>query len=191
MILAALAASCGERSGDRKRAAGAAGQESSAATQLPSGKESPAANQLSDGPERPAGADIPAGAVLIASNIVTEVIIKPDPEGDPWEIEKVAGYQGEVLVANIFDRVYDGTLTVYDYHSGEPLSAAEVKDIEKEFSNDRTKIGKLSFTEDWFFDPATFTVVKRSKSITFGYELYNNLGRVYAYRAAFRADLGR
>lgn len=179
MILAALAASCGERGGERKRAAGAAGQ------------ESPAANQLSDGPERPAGADIPAGAVLIASNIVTEVIIKPDPEGDPWEIEKVAGYQGEVLVANIFDRVYDGTLTVYDYHSGEPLSAAEVKDIEKEFSNDRTKIGKLSFTEDWFFDPATFTVVKRSKSITFGYELYNNLGRVYAYRAAFRADLGR
>ncbi|MRR18639.1 hypothetical protein EG827_00460 [bacterium] len=171
MILTALAASCRERGNDRKGAAGTAGQESSAATQLP------------------AGADLPAGAVLIASNIVTEVIIKPDPEGDPWEIEKVAGYQGESLVNNIFDRIYDGTLTVFDYHSGEPLSASDVKSIEKEFSNDRTKIGKLSFTEDWYYDSSKNSLHKKARSVTFGYELYNNMGKVYAYRAAFRADL--
>lgn len=177
MFMAALAASCGERGSDRKGAAGTAGRESPAVTQLPAG------------PELHAGDDIPAGAVLIATNIVTEVIIKPDPEGDPWEIEKVAGYQGEVLVTNIFTRVYDGTLTVFDYHSGEPLSTADVKDIEKEFSNDRTKIGKLSFTEDWYYDPSKNSLHKKARSVTFGYELYNNLGKVYAYRAAFRADL--
>ena len=135
--------------------------------------------------------DVPEGAVLIASGIVTEVIIRPDPDGDPWEIEKVAGYNGEAMVNSIFERVYDGTLTVYDYHSGEVLTAGDVKKIEAEFKNDRTKIGKLSFTEDWYYRPAANTLEKRARSVVFGYELYNNLGKVYAYRAAFRADLGQ
>lgn len=133
----------------------------------------------------------PEGAVLIARDIVTEVIIRPDPNGDPWEVEKVAGYNGETMVNGIFERVYDGTLTVYDYHSGEVLTANDVKEIEAEFKNDRTKIGKLSFTEDWYYNPAMNTVEKRARSVVFGYELYNNLGKVYAYRAAFRADLGQ
>ena len=135
--------------------------------------------------------DVPEGAVLIASGIVTEVIIRPDPDGDPWEIEKVAGYNGEAMVNSIFDRVYDGTLIVYDYHSGDVLTANDVKKIEAEFKNDRSKIGKLSFTEDWYYRPAENTLEKRARSVVFGYELYNNLGKVYAYRAAFRADLGR
>jgi hypothetical protein len=129
--------------------------------------------------------------VLIASGIVTEVIIRPDPDGDPWEIEKVAGYNGEAMVNSIFESDYDGKLTVYDYHSGDVLTANDVKKIEAEFKNDRTKIGKLSFTEDWYYRPADNSLEKRARSVVFGYELYNNLGKVYAYRAAFRADLGR
>jgi len=132
---------------------------------------------------------LPADAVLIATDIVTEVIVRPDPDGDPWEIEKVSGWQGEALVTNIFDRIYDGTLTVFDYHSGEPLTPDDVKEIEAEFGNDRTRIGKLSFTEDWYYDPGANRLLKRANSVTFGYELYNNADKVYAYRAAFRADL--
>jgi hypothetical protein len=134
--------------------------------------------------------EAPDGAILIARDIVTEVITRPDPEGDPWDIEKVAGYNGDALINGIFKRVYDGTLTVYDYHSGEVLSAEDVKKIEGEFNNDRTKIGKLSFTEDWYYYPSANKLEKRTKSVVFGFELYNNLGKVYAYRAAFRANLG-
>lgn len=134
---------------------------------------------------------VPEGAIIIARDIVTEVIIRPDPDGDPWELEKVAGYNGEAMVNSIFERVYDGKLTVYDYHSGDVLTANDVKKIEAEFKNDRTKIGKLSFTEDWYYRPADNSLEKRARSVVFGYELYNNLGKVYAYRAAFRADLGR
>ncbi len=137
-----------------------------------------------------AGSDsLPAGAILIASDIVTEVIIKPDPEGDPWEMEKVAGYQGADFVDRIFELIYDGTLTAYDYHNGEVLSADDVREIEHDFGGDRSLIGKLSFTEDWYYFPSANSLHKRAKSVTFGYELYNNLGKVYAYRAAFRADL--
>jgi hypothetical protein len=132
---------------------------------------------------------MPADAILIATDIVTEIVVHPDPDGDPWEAEKVAGYRGDEFVNNIFSRIYDGTLTVYDYHSGEALNASDVRKLEDEFSGDRSKIGKLSFTEDWYYIPALNSLQKKTKSVTFGYELYNNLGKVYAYRAAFRADL--
>jgi len=177
MMLAALAVSCGER-GDNKRGPGSV-----------TGTELPANTSLPSGTELPADTSLPSGAVLIATDIVTDVVIRPDPEGDPWETEKVAGYRGDVMIQGIFNRIYEGTLTVYDYHSGEPLTAADVKKIEGEFKNDRSKIGKLSFTEDWYYFPAENRVEKKAKSVTFGYELYNNLGKVYAYRAAFRADL--
>ena len=133
--------------------------------------------------------ELPAGAVLIARDIVSEVIIRPDPEGDPWEVEKVAGYQGDAFIDSIFGRIYDGTITVYDYHSGELLTADDVRKIEREFDNDRTQIGKLSFTEDWYYYPSSNSVEKKASSVTVGYNLYNNTGKVYAYRAAFRADL--
>jgi hypothetical protein len=176
VIIIVLAASCGE--GDReKRGASPAGSGQTVSEELPAGAAQAATEEL------------PAGAVLIASDIVTEVIIRPDPEGDPWEVEKVAGYNGQSLVDSIFNRIYNGRMTVYDYHSGEPLKPADVKKIEAEFKNDRTKIGKISFTEDWYYFPEENRVEKRTKSVTFGYELYNNVGKVYAYKAAFRADL--
>jgi hypothetical protein len=137
----------------------------------------------------PETAVTPQGAVIIAHDVATEIIIRPDPEGDPWDIEKVAGYHGEEFVNDIFRQIYDGTLKVFDYHSGEPMSASDVRKIEKEFNDDRSRIGKLSFTEDWYYFPATNRLEKRARSVTFGYELYNNSGKVYAYRAAFRADL--
>jgi len=131
------------------------------------------------------------GSLLIASDIVTEVIIKPEPDGDPWEIDKVAGYKGEMMTNTIFERIYKGTLTVFDYHTGEPLSAREVKDLEKEFNNDRSRIGKLSFTEDWFYNPSENTIQKITKSIVLGFELYNNDSTVYGYKAAFKVGLGQ
>jgi len=183
MVIVALTASCGQRGSEKKGADPAAGKELPARAQTGYG-EAP-----DPGIAAPSDTAVPSGAVLIATDIVTEVVIRPDPAGDPWETEKVAGYKGDTMVESIFNRIYDGTMTVYDYHSGEPLTTADVKKIEGEFKNDRTKIGKLSFTEDWYYYPSENRVEKKAKSVTFGYELYNNLGKVYAYRAAFRADL--
>ncbi len=147
--------------------------------------------QKPDAGEKPAAdtGSAPEGAVIIARDIVTEVIVRPDPDGDPWEAEKVMGYQGEAMINSIFDRIYSGSLTVYDYHTGEALSADDIRKTEKEFNDDRSMIGKLSFTEDWFYYPAYNRLEKVTKSVVFGYELYNNQGKVYAYRAAFQARL--
>lgn len=186
-LLVLFTVSCGDRESKNRDRDLTAGTQSDIEADASEGRRPGTVNN----PEATSGSRtvIPDGAVLIASDIVTEIVVRPDPEGDPWEAEKVAGYNGQPLVDGIFSSVYDGTMTVYDYHSGEPLSRADVKKIEDEFKNDRTKIGKLSFTEDWYYYPATNRVEKKAKSVTFGYELYNNLGKVYAYRAAFRADL--
>lgn len=189
IIVVALTASCGQRSNEKQGTTQRAGKGQTADTPGQAGEQSGTIGGPGAGADLREGADIPAGALLIATDIVTEIVIRPDPEGDPWETEKVAGYKGDVMVEGIFKRIYDGSFTVYDYHSGEPLKAADVKKIEEEFNNDRSKIGKLSFTEDWYYYPAENRVEKKTKSVTFGYELYNNLGKVFAYKAAFRADL--
>lgn len=135
--------------------------------------------------------DTPEGAVIVAHDIVTEIIVRPDIDGDPWEVEKVEGYQGEIMINSIFDRIYRGSLIVYDYHTGEILTANDVRKVENEFNDDRSKIGKLSFTEDWLYYPAENRLEKITKSVVFGYELCNNQGKVYAYRAAFQASLAK
>ncbi len=189
MMLVALLASCGEQSKEKKTTHQDNIIESTPGAQTTGDTGLPSEARQNEGDRPTPTAAVPEGAVIIATDIVTEVIIRPDPEGDPWEVEKVAGYRGDPLVEAVFSRIYEGTLTVFDYHSGESLSPSDVKKIEGEFKNDRSKIGKLSFTEDWYYYPAENRIEKKAKSVTFGYELYNNLGKVYAYRAAFRADL--
>jgi hypothetical protein len=133
---------------------------------------------------------IPEGCIPVAKDIVTEIIVKPDTLGDPWEKEKVAGYDGKAMVNNIFKSIYNGTLTVKDYHTGVTLKPSDIMDFEKDFT-DRSKIGKLSFTEDWYYDPSDFSIHKRVKSIVFGYELLNNEGKVFGYKAAFAIETAK
>jgi len=139
--------------------------------------------QVSPAPEE----GIPSGSIQVAKDVVTEIIVKPDSLGDPWEVEKVAGYKGREMIDDIFRSIYDGKLTARDYHTGQPLTVKDVKEFEKEFT-DRSKIGKLSFTEDWYYNPSTFSMSKKVKSMAFGYELLNNDGRVFGYKAIFSVE---
>lgn len=133
---------------------------------------------------------VSADDVLIASDIITDVIIKPAADGDPWEVEKVAGYKGDPMITAVFNHIYDGSLLVSDYHSGVIMSIEDVKAFEKEFDNDRSKIGKLSFTEDWYYNPVTNSITKVTKSVVLGYEIIGDEGRV-SYKAAFKVELGK
>ncbi|HNX66530.1 MAG TPA: hypothetical protein PKH02_06575 [Bacteroidales bacterium] len=134
--------------------------------------------------------NVPAGCITVARDIVTEIIVRPDSTGDPWEVEKVAGYNGTEMVNDIFNSIYKGKLIAKDYHTNQPLKAQDIKEFEKDFT-DRSRIGKLSFTEDWYYDPVTFSMTKKVKSMTFGYELLNNEGKVFGYKAVFSIEPAR
>jgi hypothetical protein len=132
---------------------------------------------------------IDTGLIVVAKDIITEVVVNQVPDGDPWEAEKIAGYNGKVMIDKLFKDIYNQRLTVYDYHSGLELTPNDVKKLEKEFNSDRSLIGKIQFTEDWYLDPRTDGIKKDIKSIVFGAELKESSGNVYGYKALFQIKL--
>jgi hypothetical protein len=134
-------------------------------------------------------AQVAEGLPMIGKDIITEVIVRPDTMGDPWEVEKVKGFDGTIMFRTLFDRIYKGELTVYDCLIDEPLKADDVRKIEKDFNSDMSRIAKLQFLEDWYFDPATNGIVKKAKSVSFGYEVKRGNELPSGYVALFRVML--
>ncbi len=129
------------------------------------------------------------GFLLLGRDIVTEVVLKPDTTGDPWEVEKVRNYNGSAMYKDLFNKIYKNEITVYDILTGKPLTAVQVKDIAKEFDNDLSKIGKLQFLEDWYFDPSSDKIIKKLKSTTFAYEFVREKGFPPAFKPLFRMKM--
>jgi hypothetical protein len=129
------------------------------------------------------------GLFLIGSNIITEVIVKPDSLGDPWEIEKVKNFNGTLMFKDLFENIYNKKITVCDIITGKPLDISEVKKIAKEFGNDNSKIGKLQFLEDWYYSPSTNRIIKKLKSTSFAYEFRREQNLPVVYKALFKLNM--
>ena len=129
-----------------------------------------------------------ADLIVVAKDIITEVIVKPDTLGDPWDVEKVKNYDGKQMLTNLFENIYNKKLIVYDIFSGKPLDPAAVKKIEKEFGSDLSKVGKLQFLEDWYFNPTTDKIIKKIKSVSFAYEFKRESGLPSGYKALFKLN---
>ncbi len=126
-----------------------------------------------------------AGLIIIGYDIITEVILKPESSGDPWELEKVKGFNGEPMFLNLLEKIEQDNINVYDCITGEILKPSEAKKILKETGSDISKIAKIQFTEDWYFNPATNEIIKKVKSMSFGYELEREKGLPPAYKPWF------
>lgn len=126
-----------------------------------------------------------SGLIVIGRDMITEIIVNPDTLGDPWEAEKVSGYNGNTMFADLLGKIYSNTITVYDCLDEKALKPDEVKMMEKEFSSDLSKIGKFQFVEDWYFNPANGAISKRVKSVSFGYEITRESGLPSGYKAFF------
>ncbi|HDZ41055.1 MAG TPA: hypothetical protein ENH59_05190 [Bacteroidetes bacterium] len=126
--------------------------------------------------------------ILIADNIIYDVVIKiPNPD-DPWEVEKLDGYQGNRMIDEFFNAVYTEKMTAYDYHTGKRLSPEEVRHAELRPGFDRNNIGKIQFTENWYYDPLTMDIDKEVVSIVLGYEKREIDGSLIGYEAAFQLN---
>ena len=134
---------------------------------------------------------IGADLIVIAKDIITEVIVKPDSLGDPWEVEKVKNYDGKQMLTYLFENIYNKKLSVYDIFTGKPLDPSAVKKIENEFGSDLSKVGKLQFLEDWYFNPATDKIIKKIKSVSFAYEFKREKGLPVGYKALFKLNIDK
>ena len=109
-------------------------------------------------------------ALVIANPISYDVMTKCYIHGDDgWDSLRVANTNTIAIANAIFQAVYKGRLTPYNYFSEQPMPIDSVKAIEKKFT--RKQIGKIMFTEKWYFSEATLTFTKKVEQVTLGYEL--------------------
>ncbi|HOK27156.1 MAG TPA: hypothetical protein P5320_11525 [Bacteroidales bacterium] len=127
-----------------------------------------------------------AGLLKIGNDIITEVILKPELSGDPWEAEKIKGFYGEQMFLNLLNKIKHDAIKVYDCITGEEIAPKDAKRILQETGSDISRIGKIQFTEDWYFNPSNNMIIKKVKSISFGYETKRNEGLPPAYVPYFQ-----
>lgn len=127
--------------------------------------------------------------IPVAEEIIYDVVIKiPDPD-DPWEVEKLEGYHGNRMVSELFNAVYTEQISAYDYHSGKRLSPDEVRKKELQPGFDRNNLGKIQFTENWYYNTGTMEIEKEIVSIVLGYENREIDGTLIGYEAVFSLNL--
>ena len=130
-----------------------------------------------------------SGLITVAKDIITEVIVKPDSLGDPWEAEKVKNYNGREMFIKLFENIGNKKVTVFNYLTGDPLSSEDVRKMEKEIGTDLSRIAKIQFLEDWYFDPSTNKIIKKLKSASFGYMASAGKSDPVRYKALFKLKI--
>ena len=125
----------------------------------------------------------------IADTITYEVkIVNPDPE-DKWTAQCLSGLDHQALVDNIFDMIYNGEVTAYDYDTMEPLKTGKVEKMEKEAVFNRSDIGMIQFTEEWYLNPEDGSMTKKVRSMVLGKNHYNSEGQLFGYEPLFRVKM--
>lgn len=124
------------------------------------------------------------GLILVADNIIYDVNVKAESD-DPWDLEKVAGFSGDLMIDDLFEGLYSGKLKARDYHSGKVLSPNDIKKIEQQPGFERNNIGKIQFTEDWYYNPTLQKIDKKVVLMVFGYKTITEDIAGAGYMAAF------
>jgi hypothetical protein len=132
------------------------------------------------------GGQVAEGLIPVGSDMITDVILRPDTLGDPWEVEKVKGFDADAMFKTLLENIYGNKITVYSALSEEPMKPEEVRKIVDEFNSDMKRIAKLQFCEDWSLDPATGNIIRKTKYIILGYEVPREQGLPTSYKAMFR-----
>ena len=126
-------------------------------------------------------------AIVIADTIIYSVVTKNAYKDDEWAEYCLRKMDNEALANIVFNAIYNGRLTPYDYNTEEPMSIKQVKAFERE--NNRKDIGTVQFVEEWYFDEKNLQMGKRVNAIMLAYELKNNEGELRGYKAGIKVYL--
>ncbi len=126
---------------------------------------------------------------LIADTIIYDVIIKnPDPDNE-WTKKCLGNLNRTEFIDQLFDAVYHEKVRAYNFFSGKAIKPKDLKKIEKEKGFSRENIGKLQFTEAWYYDSQNLRMDKKIISITLGHELSQNIDDIIGYKPVFKIIL--
>ncbi|MDY6800207.1 MAG: hypothetical protein SVU94_03175 [Bacteroidota bacterium] len=122
---------------------------------------------------------------IIADTIINDVIIK-NPDNNEWTDFCLRKLDKTSLVDQIFNAVYSGELTPYDFFNDSILTIEDIKELEKNPEFDRNNIAKVQFEEAWYYNNQNNNMIKKVHSIMLAYEIYNNQGEIKGYKPAFK-----
>lgn len=107
--------------------------------------------------------------------MVYDVIIRDIDGEDPWEAERLQSFSQDTFVNYLFQQLYAGKYKAYHFETGKQLSVKEIRAIESQPGYNRSRVSKLQFNEQWYFD-STGVLNKRVNGITLGLESYSSQG---------------
>ncbi len=119
----------------------------------------------------------------IAKPITTTCLIQNDDPSNDWQEECFKNIDVQKLASFIFDGIYAGKFTAYDYVMEKPMTIEEVKALEAKPEYNRKLIGKALFTEDWYIDKDKLQMVKKVNSIMLAYQIISKSGEVQGHKS--------
>ena len=127
-------------------------------------------------------------SLIIADPIIYDVIVKNPDKSDQWTTFCLKNTDIDAITKAILNAIYQKRLIPYYYRSDDSIIPIDsIKKMENKFGT--KDIGKIQFNEKWFFNEKDLKLYKKVISLTFGYELKNDVGEVYGYRPAFKVYL--
>ncbi len=125
---------------------------------------------------------------LVADTIIYDVIIKnADPE-DTWQQHSLKRLNSGKLIDYLFEAVYEKNVSAIDYFTNKKIDPRKLRSIEKEEGFSRDMIGKIQFTESWYYNPARNVYHKKILSVVIGYETYDSDTILRGYKPVFKID---
>lgn len=125
-------------------------------------------------------AGLPLGKIIYDTYVVNR------DSTDTWGDECLAKFDRKMMIDNIFEDVYNGRITPYDYFTGERISPEKIRKMEKDGDFTRKEISKIQFEEQWFWDKPNVQMHKEVISMTIAYEVYNNMGQSRGQKPIFK-----
>jgi hypothetical protein len=125
---------------------------------------------------------------LVADTIIYDVIIHNLDPDDQWAQQRLQYLNQRKLIDSIFELVYQGKVTAFDFFENRPLKLNEIRKIETAEDYSRDKIGKIQFAERWYFDPTHHRFKKEVISMVLGYDRISSDG-VLLHKPVFKIYL--
>jgi hypothetical protein len=123
-----------------------------------------------------------------ADTIVCDMVVKNPDKEDIWMEECLSRLNRKALIDSIFEDVYSGKLSAYDFNTHKLLTKKAIKKLEELPGYSRDIVGKFQFREAWFYDKQQHSFIKKVHSIIFGYETYGDSGFVKGYKPLFKVE---
>ena len=127
---------------------------------------------------------LPSGELY--GKIIYDTYIINRDSTDTWGDECLSKFKRQELIDKIFNDVFEGKITPYDYFTGEKIDLKQISRMEYEGEFSRKNISKIQFEERWIWDDEKIALQKQVISMTIAYEVYDNAGRSRGQKPIFK-----